>query len=54
MVSEGIIQQMPSQILNDGYMQVHIPTISITSDVLDFLRYEGLLRTRGKKPSKKE
>ena len=34
------MQQMASQILNDGYMQLGAPTISITFDVLDFLRYE--------------
>ena len=35
------MQQMASQILNDGYMQLGAPTILITFDVLDFLRYEG-------------
>ena len=51
-----ICPQLGTPTMNDGYIQLHIPTITITLDVLDILGYEGLLRSKpgqGKKPSEK-
>ena len=60
MVSGGVdaltMRQISNQNLNDGCIQLDKPTITVTSDILDILRYEGPLRSklgRGKKPSKK-
>ena len=38
--------QLGTPTMNDGYMQLHIPTITITLDVLDFLVYEGPLKSK--------
>ena len=35
------MRQISGQNLNNGYTHVGIPTISVTSDVLDFFEYEG-------------
>ena len=42
------MRQMASQTLNNGYMQLGTLTISITSDVLDFLGYDGPATNRQK------
>ena len=47
MVSGGVdaltMRQISNQNLNDGCIQLDKPTITVTSDILGILRYEGPL-----------
>ena len=58
-VSGGVdatMRRVSNQNLNNGCIQLNRPTITITSDVLVFLGYEGPLRSnlgRGEKAIKK-
>ena len=38
------MRQISNQNLNNGYIHMGIPTISITSDVLGLVRYDGSIK----------